>query len=419
MIKKVSPTSHKHYQLRSALLFVSFVLLTLGNSVVFTNIGLASLFEYGGLFIILVGIVVGHFKDKLPGMFNHKSTYLLVLTLLLVGLLFQDLETGKLFRLIISMIILFFIAVFPNAFFRRKSIPLIGWGILVGTLISVMFSLLMGESVVTQAEGGLINSVGFSGGMEHRNFFAYFMIAAFASFAFGYKYYKKPAYFMFGLLSVFLILLSNSRSAMLSLIIFVVVIIVCSKKSFKKAPGLFYLLFFLVIFALFSAVASRFSGTYSYRTNGLINYINYYKDDTFHMFFGNAEMAFSNDKLGYADTVRSVVGWDGTVELPALNILIKNGIFGLVGYFIIFVRLFSINVKKDFYKKYYWAILICFVFSAFVESFLANINMAFTVFAYSFLNFIISDRRVRYVSQSVAKVRTQEKGTNDILVYGK
>lgn len=72
------------------------------------------------------------------------------------------------------------------------------------------------------------------------------------------------------------------------------------------------------------------SGSYMIRMKGFITYIELYKADFFHMWYGNAEMAWKDGN--YVNNVRAVIGWDGTVELSFLSILVKNGILGYFGY---------------------------------------------------------------------------------------
>ena len=51
-----------------------------------------------------------------------------------------------------------------------------------------------------------------------------------------------------------------------------------------------------------------------YRVRGLANYIQYYQNDIFHLFFGNAETVYDKTNT-YVMTVRSIVGWDGSLEM--------------------------------------------------------------------------------------------------------
>lgn len=79
-----------------------------------------------------------------------------------------------------------------------------------------------------------------------------------------------------------------------------------------------------------------YSGSYMIRMKGFITYIELYKADFFHMWYGNAEMAWKDGN--YVNNVRAVIGWDGTVELSFLSILVKNGILGYFGYDSVFWR---------------------------------------------------------------------------------
>ena len=69
------------------------------------------------------------------------------------------------------------------------------------------------------------------------------------------------------------------------------------------------------------------------------------------------------------------------------NVLIKNGLIGFIGYFLIFRNYVKTSLKlhNEKLKIIAFAIIICFIISSFVESYVANINHLFTVFIYLLL----------------------------------
>ena len=140
------------------------------------------------------------------------------------------------------------------------------------------------------------------------------------------------------------------------------------------------------------------SESFAYRLRGVENYINYYKGDVFHLVFGNAEMAFRNSGQSYVDNIRSVVGWNGTVEIAYLNILIKNGLIGIVGYLLIFLiyikKIVTLqNLQNSKVKTLIYTFLTVFILSGLFEAFVGNINLSYSVISYLFLcNIATGDR---------------------------
>ncbi|MBZ4283856.1 hypothetical protein LAJ55_13680, partial [Streptococcus pneumoniae] len=61
------------------------------------------------------------------------------------------------------------------------------------------------------------------------------------------------------------------------------------------------------------------SESYTHRVLGIVNFFKYYESSKFHLFFGDAELAFGDMTKGYTHNIRSVLGWDGTVEMPLLS----------------------------------------------------------------------------------------------------
>ncbi|HGA1410952.1 TPA: polymerase, partial [Streptococcus suis] len=114
--------------------------------------------------------------------------------------------------------------------------------------------------------------------------------------------------------------------------------------------------------------------SYAHRVNGLINFFEYYRNDWFHLMFGAADLAYGDLTLDYAIRVRRVLGWNGTLEMPLLSIMLKNGFIGLVGYGIVLYKLYR-NVrilKTDNIKTIGKSVFIIVVLSATVENYIVN-----------------------------------------------
>ena len=98
-------------------------------------------------------------------------------------------------------------------------------------------------------------------------------------------------------------------------------------------------------------------------------------------------MAFDSSGASYEENIRSAVGWDGTVEVAYLNIIIKNGLIGLVGYFMIFKvyinQIFNLHNIKI--KIMMYAYLVAFLVSGLFEAFVGDIKLPFSMLSYLIL----------------------------------
>lgn len=377
-------------------LFFAAFLMTIGSSAGFLKLGVGTLFEYLGLMLLLLGCFARFLKNTRR--FKTPAFILLITVLILfnIGLLFQTLPLSNILKLMISMVILAVIAIFPSDYIQ--SIPdlrKIGWGFLLGTVCSTFAALITDISIITRASEGFLVNFGYNGGFEHRNYFSYSLIVAFISFYMPFRYgHRKAADLPCMLISLLLLLLTNSRGAYLVFAAFLLfdncTSITIPFYGKKLRPGQAAIIACIAAIPVYILLVIT-SETFYFRINGLINYLEVFCTDVFHMLFGNAEIAYRETGLTYDQNIRSVIGWDGSVELVLLNILIKNGLLGLIGFILIFVRYFKKvrRIKNTGYQTFMYALILSFLMSAFIESFLANINFSYGTFSYTVIASIL------------------------------
>ena len=365
-------------------LAISVLLITLSISKPIINIGAGNIIEYSGLLIILIGM----FKS-ISFKINKQNIGLLgiVLFVFSIGLILQDMDLTKKIELILSMFILSSIAIMPSQFMNNpNALKSISNAIMFALVISCVMSLVTGATIATGASEGVIVKYGFDCGLEHRNYYSYTVFAAFMCDYLFMKitrsYSRKPMLFI----EILLMLVSNSRSALLLLAIF---FIICNfnkirtSKHCKSIIVSFMILLGIIVGVPIYKVLATISETFFFRINGLNNYLSMYRGDMFHILFGNAAMAFKDSGLGYDYNIRSVIGWNGSTELVILNVMIKNGV--IIGYFLIFRNSLKkiITSGNTFYS--FLAMWTTFLISAFVESYVANINYIYTIVCYMVL----------------------------------
>ena len=76
--------------------------------------------------------------------------------------------------------------------------------------------------------------------------------------------------------------------------------------------------------------------TYAYRMRGLSNLVDYLLQDLRNLFFGVSDIAYANTGFSYTTNMRQFLGWQSSVEMSYVNILIKNGLIGYASYILIF-----------------------------------------------------------------------------------
>ncbi len=374
---------------KRAALFLSFFLLVFAQSTFLETRGLASYFEYGGMAILLLGCFLFAKKEDFSSLKKHWFVALLVIVFFCLGILVQDLLIGTKVRLLISMMLLAIFAFSGNAFFdRKKCFSVIGWAVFLGSCCCALFALGSGETITVPSWEGISLGFDLTFGMQFKNLFGYTILVSLLCFSENYRQKKNGLDLAMAFVAFILLLLSNSRGALL---LFVFFLLLEFLRFAPRQKGSAKYIFYLLLLALGGMAAAfffeAFSETFAYRTRGFVNYWNYTSGDFFHLLFGNAEMAFRDSGMSYSENVRSVVGWDGTVELVFLNVLIKNGLLGFLGFGIIIFRFLKKGAAlPDKPRISYFALLLPFLFSIFMEAYFANINMAYTLFNYAILN---------------------------------
>lgn len=388
----------KVFSYRKEMLFLSFFLLALGNSTYFISVGINRFVEYAGLLVLLLAIAENYLFHLSRSLQEKVAVRAILLTILFcLGLAVQELRLLKKLELIVSMLIIVFLMVVSERYIR--SFVHIRWaslGILAGCAGCTVIALLTGTGVATVALEGL-GGFGFNAGMEHKNFFAY---AVFASFTGQYLYWqqnrKNKLDIAILVLQLLLMIVSNSRSVYIVLVVFFAAVnaerlLSLAKTLLEKIPEKIRKKCLIVggIVGAVAVIAAVIvvlpkSETYMYRIRGLTNFFKAYSTDAFHMIFGAADMAFGNPEVSYSDNVRATIGWDGSVEMALLNMLIKNGILGVIGYVAVLSRPVATIMKS---KSWDWRIMLLLVIapmlvSTLAETFVTNVHLVYGPYCY-------------------------------------
>lgn len=375
---------------RCLIIYISFFLITMDESLFFIEMKINTILSCLGYFILLYNIYLNYIKKEYKNK-NLLRFLFLIIFLFNIGIIIQPtLEVLSKIRLIFSTVILASIAIMPEGYIRNfKEIRAGAYGILSAILISILLAVMGGISLEGISYEGFLGTFAFNGGLDNKNFFAAALIGCFSGIYFFYKFEEKSRFDIFCLFFILMLFVTtNSRSGY---ILFVIFILLCNynsilriKSNQKKYVTIVLLILILpIVIYIYNEYALN-SETYMYRINGIINWAIYYADDYFHIIFGAAEMAFRDSGDTYNKNIRSVLGWNGSTELVILNIFLKNGFLGFLGYMLIIIRVFF-KIKKMKNKTniiLIKSLTITLLVSALTDAYMVNVHYVFGMFYY-------------------------------------
>lgn len=373
---------------------IVFFLLTLAGSQFCYSVGITAIVEYITFFLLIALLFIN--RKKRGAAKRHKiDRYMsyIVLLLLIIGLIVNVLPATRRIVLIFTMVVIWMSVFWGYGMITStKILRSISYAILNGVLLSMLLAVVSGETLITTSEGIFGFTSGFTGGIKYKNYFAADLIAIFMGL---YFWGKKHGYKSIDKLTIAFVLValvfSGSRGGYAIFALFLIGTnfekINKTSKNQRNILLLGCLFVFLIVFwTLYSSIALK-SATYSYRIRGLNNYITYFAGDTFHMLFGNSERFLTGD-VDYVYAIRSTVGFDGSLEFAWLDVLVKNGILGVIGFIIIFIRYFRImlrtNNKEN--KTLLLAVLLPLLGSSLVETYFQSVHAIFGIFCYLLLS---------------------------------
>lgn len=386
-------------QLKSVLKFwivgVIFFLYTVAGSEYLVEHGIAQYVEYVAQGALLLFILIAFLRMRSNcKKLLYSALFLLLITL---GLFVQGLNISILIRLIASLVLIaLLMTAGGDAFQDERPALAAGWGICWGLLANLLLGLITGIDIVNEvAEKGWFG-IGFNCGMHVKNFAAITAFAAFSSFV-VYSIINKwsAARKVAALLMVVVIYLSDSRTTQIAFGVFAVLCVyfflfprlrgTVSESAYRVIVATVTIVVIVAVILGFLFLAS--SSTYAYRYRGLTNYLNKYGQDPFHMIFGNANMAFGDPSVDYVEAVRADTGWDGTVELPLLSVLIKNGLIGLIGYMAV-LACWVMRIKQmvpRVYRVCATLILLPLLICSVAENYIVNVHIVYMPLAFCVL----------------------------------
>lgn len=370
-----------------------FFMLTFSGSQFIEGLGLTSLVEsiaFACLFIFLFW----NYKS-IRRAYKRKHILLSSIVVLIcfeIGIILNNLTILRKSILLITMLIIWGCIYWGEGLYDKISVLCnISYTIIAAVVISSISAILSNHTIITTSEGIGSFAFGFTGGIVYKNYFAADLLAAYIGIFYYCKYYKKSTLnkILCFLLFIF-IFLSGSRGGLVLFLIFYLVVNFEKLRNMFKTQKKLMLFLFVFVFAIafiyaYQNIALK-SATYILRIQGLTKYLDLFIHDKFHLFFGNSENVY-DQQLDYVYTVRDMFGWDGSLEFAWLDIIIKNGIVGVIGYVIVFCRFFQSfgKCKNTREKSLIIAVTITLLASTLVETYAQSVHGVFGIYCYLLL----------------------------------
>lgn len=400
-------------QKRDVPLFLSLFILTVAGSTWAVNHNLDRMLEYVSYAVLLMDISLNFIRSRIiENKWKRITLFCLVTLLFSLGLCVQQMPFGKLFPLLMTMIAISVSSLLSESYLDSyHRIKIASDAIIWGNIVALALSVLFGYTVIQMHSE--MNIFAFSGGIYIKNYFGADMVIILIGYYLAERKSPKKSQIIIIAITALFLLLSNSRGALIMFAVFITTVqFTVVRRITKHQRKLFTvtaLLLYAVIFVILFQEIALNSVNYMMRIKGFENYINHPDTNITMLFVGNARELYMSS-LDYVTQFRKLYGWDGTAEFALLDILIKNGIIGLIGYIVIFYIFIHTFLKSENWehKSAGIAIAAMILASMLVETFIQTIHSPVGIYCYLVMGGIMG----------MCNHEETEKGSTRITVMG-
>lgn len=386
------------YTKRNSLPFWGFFLLTLGNGKYVTEQYGFSV-EYIGL-LILVFCIFRSFNVR--KIYLNKMMKCIFLTVLLcIGSFFQTTSTNTRITIVLtSILIILFSTSSEKIFVSRKNVEVVRNALFSGYVVTCLIGLITGTLGCGWNPNESIVGILFLGGFAVKNYSGGILLAIFICEFINLirrnELSRRKGLFKITFIFI-LTIFSGSKGAIVLCIIFAVcckyeqiIRIGESHKVLTKCISFLCIIFGAVILIKYMLPNI---GTYAYRLRGVNALFEDFIANPKHFIFGMSEIAFADTGYDYANNMRNYLGWQASVEMAYVNIFIKSGLIGVIGYILIFWGIFKaiISTKGQNYILLR-AVVIIMILSGFVETYIVSVHYVVGPTLYCLLNSIMNEK---------------------------
>ena len=379
--------------MKNSINFIVFFLLVIGNGkFIVDNYG--NKVEYIGLVLLLIcSIYNTHFTKT-----NIKRSFKIIFCSLIMtlGAFYNNVSNNAKLMIFFSSFLLMNYSEYSKKFINENiKIKYIGDALLIGMIVNSLIGIMTGTLGLSFDSNEAIIKVLFLCGYKIKNYCGGIWLTIYILY---YVYYLRekslPKHKLRFILLSLLILLCGSKGAFLLLIIFIIYVNKKNIIKFKEKQNYFFNICILIIFVfLFIYVYKNFLiliPTYAYRMRGLNKIFSITTKDYTKFIFGISKIAYANNGLDYTTNMRNFLGWNSSVEMAYLNIMIKNGFLGILVYLYIFKEIISKTkfISKDD-RNLVFGILIVMLMSGFTETYIASIHYVVGPVLFCLINSLI------------------------------
>ena len=319
--------------------------MTIGNGK-YLGAKCGDLIEYLGIAVLLI---LCYWPTKTHHISVTKIIKVLFLTSLLsIGAFIKGTPTKACYMIALtSFALMSFSLMSQSILSTNKRIKIAASAIFSGAVFSALIGLITGTLGFTLGSDESIVGILYVSGFQVKNYCGGIWLLL---FILNYIYYirngrlgykEKIVLTMF----LFLIVLSGSKGALALSLIWILLInfdrILKFRKNQKKIFGFVVgIVACLIGVYIYNNILINVY-TYAYRMRGLSNLVEYMLQDSRNLFFGLSDIAYANSGVDYTTNMRRFLGWQSSVEMAYVNILIKNGLIGFISYILIFKNFLS------------------------------------------------------------------------------
>lgn len=377
--------------------FLGFFLITIGNGK-YLGAKFGDLIEYLGIAVLLI---LCYWPSKEHHVNVTETIKVLFLTSLLsIGAFIKGTPTKACYMIAMTSFALMSFALMSQSILStNKRIKIVANAIFGGAIFSAFIGLITGTLGFSLESDESIVGILYVSGFQIKNYCGGIWLLL---FVLNYIYYMRNGRLGHKertVLALFLLLivLSGSKGALVLSMIWILLInfdkILKLKKNQKR------------IFVFLAGIIACLIGvyiynnilinvyTYAYRMRGLSNLVDYLLQDLRNLFFGVSDIAYANTGYDYTTNIRQFLGWQSSVEMAYVNILIKNGLLGFIIYCFVFLHFYKESKYMVAENGIVLSLIAVMLVSGFVETYIASVHYVVGPVIYCLLNGLITQEK--------------------------
>lgn len=381
--------------------FFGFFLITIGNGK-YLGGQYGDLIEYIGIAVLLF---LCYWPSKTHRIRLREVMKVISLTALLsMGSFIKEAPTKASYMIVMTSFSLMSFAMLSQSIIStQKKIKIAANAISLGAILSAFIGLFTGTLGVTVGSSEALVGILYLSGFQVKNYCGGIWLLL---FILNHIYFVRKGLFgwneKISLTMLFLlIILSGSKGALVLCLLWIIainfdMILKFSKMQRKVFSVLAGSIALLMGVYIYNNILINVE-TYAYRMRGLSNLLDYLLKDSRNFFFGISDIAYANTGYNYTTNIRQFLGWQSSIEMAYINILIKNGFIGFVSYILIFKNfLRGCRFCTAMDKRIINSLIIILLISGLVETYASSIHYVVGPVIYCLIRGLISQNRYEH-----------------------